>query len=41
MDTSAVALARDNAIPILVFSIEVPGSFREVICGNGRFTVIQ
>ena len=28
MDTSAVALARDNAIPIIVFSMHEPGRLR-------------
>jgi uridylate kinase len=40
MDTSAVALARDNKLPILVFSIHTPGAFSEVVSGRGRFTVI-
>jgi uridylate kinase len=40
MDTSAVALARDNNVPILVFSIHTPGAFSEVVSGRGMFTVI-
>jgi len=40
MDTSAVALARENRIPILVFSIHTPGSFAEVVCGGGRYTIV-
>ena len=40
MDTSAVALARDNKLPILVFSIHTPGAFSNVVSGGGRFTVI-
>ena len=40
MDTSAVALARDNKVPILVFSIHTPGAFSDVVSGGGRFTVI-
>ena len=40
MDTSAVALARDNKVPILVFSIHTPGAFSDVVNGGGRFTVI-
>jgi uridylate kinase len=40
MDTSAVALARDNKLPILVFSIHTPGAFSDVVSGRGRFTVI-
>jgi uridylate kinase len=41
MDTAAVALARDNRVPILVFSIHNPGAFAEVIRGSGRFTIIN
>ena len=41
MDTSAVALARDNAIPIIVFSIHNPGAFASVVCGAGHFTIIR
>jgi uridylate kinase len=41
MDTSAVALARDNGIPIVVFSIHSPGAFASAVCGAGRFTIIR
>lgn len=41
MDASAISLARENNIPILVFSIHEPGSFARVICGLGTFTVIK
>ena len=41
MDTSAVALARDNAIPIVVFSIHSPGAFASAVCGDGRFTIVH
>ena len=41
MDTSAIALARENSIPILVFSIHDRGAFAEVVCGAGTFTVIE
>lgn len=41
MDASAIALARENGIPILVFSIHNPGAFAEVVAGNGRFTIID
>jgi uridylate kinase len=40
MDASAVALARDNGIPIIVFSIRKPGSIADVLCGQGEFTTI-
>jgi len=41
MDTSAVALARENGIPILVFSLHNPGSFAEVVCGEGQYTIVE
>jgi uridylate kinase len=40
MDATAIALARDNGIPIIVFSIHSPGMFAEVLQNRGRFTVI-
>lgn len=41
MDASAISLARENGIPILVFSIHNSGSFAEVLRGDGRCTVID
>ena len=41
MDTSAIALARDNKVPILVFSIHSPGGFSEVVSGAGKHTIIH
>ncbi len=40
MDTSAVALSRENNVPILVFSIHDAGAFADVVCGQGRFTIV-
>jgi uridylate kinase len=40
MDASAIALARENKIPILVFSVHEPGAFAQVVRGEGRFTII-
>ncbi len=40
MDASAISLARENRIPILVFSIHQPGSFAAVLSGAGRCTII-
>lgn len=40
MDASAIALARENHIPILVFSIHTPGAFAEVMQGRGKYTII-
>jgi CO/xanthine dehydrogenase Mo-binding subunit len=41
MDTSAVALARENNIPILVFSIHEPGALPHVLKGEGQATLID
>jgi len=40
MDTSAISLARQSKIPILVFSIFTHGAFAEVVQGKGKFTII-
>lgn len=40
MDTTAIALTRDNLIPIAVFSIFEEGGFAKVVCGEGEFTLI-
>jgi uridylate kinase len=40
MDAAAISLARENNIPILVFSIFAAGSFAKVLCGEGKCTVI-
>ena len=41
MDASAIALTRENNIPITVFSIYEKGSFARVLRGEGRFTTVQ
>src|SRR6202051_3232458 len=41
MDASAISLARENRIPILVFSIFENGAFPEVCRGRGRDTIIE
>lgn len=40
MDAAAIALARENKIPILVFSIYEAGAFARVLKGEGRFTLV-
>ncbi len=40
MDPAAIALARDNGIPVVVFSIRKPGAVRDVLNGEGRFTTV-
>lgn len=41
MDASAIALARDNNLPIIVFSLDEPGGFREILAGNGTYTRVH
>jgi uridylate kinase len=41
MDATAISLARENRIPILVFSIEKDGAFAEVMSGKGKYTIIS
>ena len=38
MDASAIALARDNNLPIIVFSLDEPGGFRSILDGSGTYT---
>ena len=41
MDASAVALCRDNSIPIVVFSIRERGNLARVLRGEGVQTIVQ
>ncbi len=41
MDASAVALCRDNNIPIVVFSIRESGNLARVLTGEGVQTIVQ
>ena len=41
MDASAIALARDNSLPIIVFSLDEPGGFRGILAGEGTYTRVQ
>src|ERR1700688_1877122 len=41
MDASAISLARENGIPIIVFSIFENGGFAQVVQGKGRSTIIE
>ena len=40
MDVAAVALARENHIPIIVFSIHEKGGFGEILSGAGLMTIV-
>jgi uridylate kinase len=41
MDTAAFALARDNGIPIVVFSVDEPGAIPSALLGRGRATYVM
>ncbi|MDP9164200.1 MAG: UMP kinase [Pseudomonadota bacterium] len=41
MDASAVALCRDNDIPIVVFNIRQPGNLARVLAGEGTATIVS
>ena len=41
MDASAIALCRDNNIPIIVFNIREPGNLAAVLRGEGVSTVVK
>lgn len=40
MDATAISLARENNIPIIVFSIKESGSFGQIVQGKGKFTIV-
>ncbi|MEO1293022.1 MAG: UMP kinase [Pseudomonadota bacterium] len=41
MDSTAFALAKDNSLPIIVFSLQNSGGFAEILYGRGAFTLVQ
>ena len=41
MDAPAISLAKENSIPILVFSIQKPGTLADVVRGDGLHTLIS
>ncbi len=41
MDAAAVALCRDNDIPIVIFNIREPGNLAKVLAGDGTATIVQ
>ncbi|MEL6203903.1 MAG: UMP kinase [Pseudomonadota bacterium] len=41
MDASAIALARDNSLPIIVFSLDEPGGFKSILSGHGTYTIVR
>ncbi|NNU80715.1 UMP kinase [Halovulum dunhuangense] len=41
MDASAIALARENRLPIIVFSLNAPEGLVGVVSGRGKFTIVS
>ncbi len=41
MDATAISLARENNIPILVFSVTQTGGFDRALRHKGEFTLIK
>ena len=41
MDASAIALARDNSIPIVVFSLFETDDFLSIVNGKGKFSLVS
>jgi uridylate kinase len=40
MDSTAISLAMDNAIPIMVFNMNIPGNIAAAVCGQPVGTLI-
>ena len=41
MDLTAIAMAQDSGLPIIVFNQQGKGAFLNVVCGQGTFTVMK
>ena len=41
MDLTAIAMAQDSGLPIIVFNQKGKGAFLNVVCGDGTFTVMK
>jgi uridylate kinase len=41
MDAAAIALARDNRLPIIVFALDEPSGLAGIVQGRGRFTIVE
>ncbi len=41
MDSTAISLCMDNSVPLIVFNMTIPGNLRNVLQGEGRFTLIR
>ncbi len=41
MDATAISLAMDNDLPIVVFNLKVPGNIKRVVLGDNVGTIVQ
>ncbi|NEX45110.1 UMP kinase [Pseudotabrizicola algicola] len=41
MDASAIALCRDNRMPLVVFALSEPGGFKGIMAGRGTYTIVH
>ncbi len=41
MDATAISLARENNIPIIVFNVREKGNFAKVVASQGDFTIVS
>jgi uridylate kinase len=41
MDATAISLARENKVPVMVFSIREKGNFAKVMRGEGEYTIVS
>jgi uridylate kinase len=41
MDSTAISLCKENALPIVVFDMLAPGNVRRVVCGESLGTLVQ
>ena len=41
MDLTAISLAMDNQLPIIVFNLRVKGNLRRVVCGEAIGTRVE
>jgi len=41
MDATAIALARDNKLPVVVFDLHQQGGFASVLSGIGKSTIVR
>ena len=41
MDSTAISLAMDNGLPVVVFNLKVKGNLRRVVCGENVGTCVK